>query len=82
MHDGYHSKPRLGQLHLAGYDGGRVAAGGLDCRPGRASGATFDKLFAIELYSNRAVLEATSWRPRLRLEDMAGAIMGSGEHRQ
>ena len=62
--------------------GWRLAAAVLDCRPGMARGATFYKLFATELYSNRAVLEATSWRPRLRLEDMAGAIMGSGEHRQ
>ena len=62
--------------------GWRLAAAVLDCRPGRAGEATFDKLFATELYSNRAVLEATSWRPRFRLEHVARAIMGSGERRQ
>jgi UDP-glucose 4-epimerase len=66
-------------LPIAGW---RLAAALLDCRPGRAGEATFDKLFATELYSNRAVLEATSWRPRIRLEHVAGAIMDAREAQQ
>lgn len=59
--------------------GWRAAAALLDCQPGRAREATFDKLFGTELYSNRAVLESTSWRPRLRLEHVVRRIMGAGE---
>lgn len=58
--------------------GWRLAATLLDCRPGRSHEATWDKLFGTELYSNRAVLEATSWRPRCRLEDLARGIMTAG----
>jgi nucleoside-diphosphate-sugar epimerase len=57
--------------------GWRLAAALLDCRPGRAGDTTFDKLFGSELYSNRAVLESTSWRPGLRLEHAARGIMGA-----
>ena len=62
--------------------GWRLAAALLDCRPGRARDATFDKLFGTQLYSNRAVLESTSWRPRLRFEHAAREIMGAGEFHQ
>ncbi len=58
--------------------GWRLAATLLDCRPGRSHETTWDKLFGIELYSNRAVLEATSWRPRYRLEHLARGIMAAG----
>lgn len=55
--------------------GWRLAAALLDLRRGRQGESTFDKLFGTELYSNRAVLAATSWRPRLRLQDLAPGMM-------
>lgn len=58
----------------------RLAAALLDCRPGSSSGATWDKLFGTELYSNQAVLAQTPWRPRYRLEDLAGSDMSAQEH--
>lgn len=39
--------------------------------------SNFDKLFGTELYGNAAVLEATSWRPRQRLEDVIPALLGA-----
>ncbi len=58
--------------------GWRLAAALLDLRPGRGGETTFDKLFGTELYSNRAVLAATPWRPRLRLQDVASGIISPG----
>ena len=66
-------------LPVAGW---RLAAALLDWRPGRTGDATWDKLFGTELYSNRAVLEATSWRPRYCLENLAGDAAAVAERRQ
>ena len=35
------------------------------------------KLFGTELYSNRAVLQATGWRPRRRFSATARELMGA-----
>lgn len=61
--------------------GWRLAAALLDMRAGGKGEATFEKLFGTELYSNRAVLAATRWRPRLRLQDVAAKIMAPGGER-
>ncbi len=54
----------------------RVGASVLDrVRPGGAP--HWNKLFGTELYSNRAVLRETTWRPRLTLADALGAA-GAG----
>jgi nucleoside-diphosphate-sugar epimerase len=66
-------------LPLAGW---RLAAALLDLRPGRAGETTFDKLFGSELYSNRAVLAATSWQPRLRLQDVVSGMIARGGDRE
>jgi nucleoside-diphosphate-sugar epimerase len=58
--------------------GWRLAAALLDLRRGRQGETTFDKLFGTELYSNRAVLAATPWQPRLRLQDVASRMMSPG----
>ena len=39
---------------------------------------TWDKLFGTELYSNRALLAATGWRPRVTLEASLGGQPGDG----
>jgi len=52
----------------------RLAAALLDLRAGRRGESTFDRLFGTELYSNRAVLAATRWRPRTRLQDVAAQL--------
>jgi nucleoside-diphosphate-sugar epimerase len=49
--------------------GWRLVAALLDLlRPGEAA-STYGRLFASELYSNASLLEATSWRPRHRLDE-------------
>jgi len=55
----------------------RLAAALLDLRGGRRVESTFAKLFGTELYSNRAVLAATRWRPRTRLQDVAAELMAT-----
>lgn len=50
----------------------------LDLASGRSGESSYDKLFGTELYSNAAVLAATNWRPRVRLEDAVGPIAMSG----
>ena len=62
--------------------GWRLAAVLLDCRPGSIGEPTFNKLFGTELYSNRAVLESTSWRPRTRLAHVARDLMAIGAERE
>lgn len=55
----------------------RLAAALLDLRGGRRVESTFAKLFGTELYSNRAVLAATRWRPRTQLQDVAAELMAT-----
>lgn len=54
-------------LPLSGW---RLAATLLDRLTGATPGATFDKLFGTELYSNAALVAATGWRPRYQLGDV------------
>jgi UDP-glucose 4-epimerase len=56
----------------------RVGAKLLDMAICRGNDATYNKLFATELYSNAAVLRDTEWRPRIRLEDVIGQIARVG----
>jgi len=56
----------------------RLGAALLDLRGGRRAESTFAKLFGTELYSNRAVLAATRWRPRTQLQDVAAQLMATG----
>ena len=56
----------------------RLAATVIDWRPGRTGDSTFDKLFGTELYSNKAVLEATRWRPQGRFAEVAQILMVPG----
>ena len=58
---------RIGTAWLPAW-GWRFAAGLLDRLRSRPGESTWDKLFGTELYSNRAVLAATGWRPALTLE--------------
>jgi nucleoside-diphosphate-sugar epimerase len=59
--------------------GWRVAAAMLDLAGGGPSQATFDRLFASELYSNDALLDATQWRPRQRFDEaMATRLLAAG----
>jgi len=44
----------------------------VDLIAGRGGESTYEKLFGTALYSNAAVLEDTSWRPRVRLEEVIG----------
>jgi hypothetical protein len=62
--------------------GWRLASALLDCRPGRRGEPTFNKLFGTELYSNRAVLESTAWRPRTRLVHVVKDMMATGQERE
>jgi nucleoside-diphosphate-sugar epimerase len=56
----------------------RLAARLLDSfGPGSDDESTFDKLFGTELYSNRAVLAATSWRPHSRFPEIARQWMAA-----
>ena len=57
----------------------RLAAALLDRLPGSRHEGTFDKLFGTERYSNKALLESTSWRPRVRFEQVAMDIMAGEE---
>jgi nucleoside-diphosphate-sugar epimerase len=59
-------------LPVAGW---RLAAALFDRRLAARGESTFDKLFGTELYSNRAVLQATRWRPRNRFSEVADALM-------
>ncbi len=55
----------------------RIAARLLDIS-GRAPGeSTWDKLFGTERYSNRALVEATGWRPRRTLQELAGEMVSA-----
>jgi hypothetical protein len=54
-----------------------MAAALLDLCGGRRVESTFAKLFGTELYSNRAVLAATRWRPRTQLQDVAAELMAT-----
>lgn len=56
----------------------RLATALLDITARRRGESMFDKLFGTELYSNRALLAATSWRPRLRLQDVAADLVIAG----
>ncbi|MDH4041763.1 MAG: hypothetical protein OEV88_13990, partial [Gammaproteobacteria bacterium] len=56
----------------------RLATALLDITARRRGESMFDKLFGTELYSNRALLAATSWRPRLRLQDVAADLVVAG----
>ena len=58
--------------------GWRLGALLLDLRSGRRHDSTFGKLFGTELYSNRRILADTPWRPRGRLEDVIGDMLGGG----
>lgn len=53
--------------------GWRLAAALLDLGTSPGGESTYDKLFGTELYSNAALLAATDWRPRGRLEQVLGA---------
>ncbi|MCB1700443.1 MAG: NAD-dependent epimerase/dehydratase family protein [Pseudomonadales bacterium] len=66
--------PGRGWLPTAGW---RVAAALLDLVSRARGESTFDKLFGTELYSNRAVLQATGWRPRRRFSATARELMGA-----
>lgn len=59
--------------------GWRVATGVLDVVNGRAQESTYSKLFGTEVYSNALVVDQTTWRPRLHLEDVIGQIAGAGK---
>lgn len=49
-------------------------AGLLDALARRDRGATYDKLFGTELYTNAAVIQATAWRPVTTFADTLGDI--------
>ena len=57
--------------------GWRLAAAALDRLRPHPGESTWDKLFGTELYSNRAVLAATGWRPTLTLEASLGGHSGA-----
>jgi len=59
--------------------GWRLGAALLDLFLETRRDPTFDKLFGTELYSNAAVLAATTWRPRGNLEDVVAAMLVAGE---
>jgi len=56
----------------------RAAAGLLDIARGRRGESTYARLFGTEIYSNAKVRAETTWRPRVRLEDVIGQIAGAG----
>ncbi|MEZ5571380.1 MAG: NAD-dependent epimerase/dehydratase family protein [Halioglobus sp.] len=58
-------RPGVGWLPRWGW---RAAAFALDWVSRRFDDSTYEKLFGTELYSNAAVLAATTWRPKVRLE--------------
>lgn len=49
----------------------RFLANAIDTISGAQRGETFGKLFGTELYSNHAILQATSWQPCISLEQVA-----------
>jgi nucleoside-diphosphate-sugar epimerase len=55
--------------------GWRLAASLLDRLRPRPGESTWDRLFGYELYSNRALLAATGWRPRSTPREMVGALV-------
>ena len=57
--------------------GWRVGASLLDQLRPRDTTPTYERLFGTELYSNAALLAATDWRPRCRIEKVAAALVGS-----
>jgi len=57
----------------------RLACALLDLRRGRPADTTYEKLFGTELYSNRALLTSTSWRPQIQLEQLAPRIMAAAK---
>jgi len=59
--------------------GWRLGAALLDCFSPEGREPTFQRLFGTELYSNRAVLQATRWQPRDRLKSVAEDMMAAGE---
>ncbi len=58
--------------------GWRLAAALVDCGSTGRGESTFDKLFGTDLYSNHAVLAATRWRPRIRLQDVVAQLIAGG----
>ncbi len=86
--ESYSTREIYDLLRIAGRQGGGVAwlprwawwgaARLVDLLAGDTDGNLRDKLFATELYSNAAVLAATQWRPRIRLEDTIERIVRSG----
>jgi nucleoside-diphosphate-sugar epimerase len=63
--------------------GWRLGAALLDRLTHRDPGSTYQKLFGTDLYSNRALLAATDWRPVSRMEDaMTAMVVGSGGGQQ
>jgi UDP-glucose 4-epimerase len=55
----------------------RLAATAMDLVIGGAGESTYQRLFGTELYCSAALTEATGWRPRVRFEAVAAAMMGS-----
>lgn len=53
----------------------RFLASAIDMVSGNERGETHNKLFGTELYSNRAIIEATSWQPKVSLEQVAADIV-------
>ncbi len=72
---------RVGTAWLPAW-GWRFAAGLLDRLRAHPGEPTWDKLFGTELYSNRAVLAATGWRPALTLEASLDGQAGPCGRRQ
>ncbi len=70
---------RTGRAWLPAW-GWRLAAGLIDlARPGDPL-STYERLFAPERYDNGALISATGWRPRHRLDEAAARLIM--EHRQ
>jgi len=67
---------RRGRAWLPAW-GWRVGASLLDQLRPRDTTPTYERLFGTELYSNAALLAATDWRPRCRIEKVAATLVGS-----
>mgnify|MGYP001609309534 CR=1 FL=1 len=52
-----------------------LAARALDGLGRHPAGATYDRLFGFECYSNAAVVRATGWQPRTSLEEQVGKMI-------
>lgn len=79
IHDGLRSA--LGRQPSAGRGSRlfwRAAGRALDLLQANPPGSSAEKLFGWELYSNRLLLETTTWRPRQTLETMVKEWMGEG----